>query len=95
MKDKYILGHPDAFKHANEAFEWFKENYHHRYGTIREHDGLVEIHTGGWSENETLVEELKKTAWWLLHFRAMTTGGHYYFDTTGELDRWEVKLNNI
>ena len=95
MKDKYIIGHPDAFKNAKEAFEWFKEKYHHRYGTIREHDGLVEIHTGGWSENETLVEELKKTAWWLLHFRAMTTGGHYYFDTTGELDRWEVKLNNI
>jgi len=90
VKDKYTLGHPDAFKYANEAFEWFKENYHHRYGTIREHDGLIEIHTGGWSDNETLVEQLKKTAWWLLHFKAIETGGHYYFATNNQLFSWTV-----
>ena len=90
MKKKYYIGHPKAFELSDEAFEYFKEKYNQRYGSIREHDGLVEIHTGGWSGNETLVEKLKKTAWWLIHFRAMETGGHYYFDTTNQLQRWEV-----
>lgn len=90
MKKKYIVGHPDAFKNADKAFEWFKSKYDKRYGSIREQDGLVEIHTGGWSENERLIEKLKKTAWWLMHFRAMETGGHYYFATNNQLFSWTV-----
>ena len=89
MKDKYTLGHPRAFELANEAFEFFKANFVHHYGSIEEEDGRVQIHTGGWSENEYLVEKLKKTAWWMMYFTAMRTGGHYYFDTTGQ-SRWQV-----
>ena len=89
MKNKYTIGHPDAFKNSDEAFEYFKANFVHHYGRIEEEDGRVQIHTGGWSDNEYLVEKLKKTAWWRMHFVAMRTGGHYYFDTTGQ-SRWEV-----
>lgn len=94
MKDKYIIGHPDAFKNADEAFEFFKANFVHHYGRIEEEDGRVQIHTGGWSDNEYLVEKLKKTAWWRMHFVAMRTGGHYYFDTTNQLGRWKIIKTN-
>jgi hypothetical protein len=46
---------------------------------IHEQDGLLEIHTLGWSGNEEIIEELKKTVFWMMRLQAMQTGGHYYF----------------
>lgn len=46
---------------------------------ILEEDGLLEIHTFGWSGNESIIYELKKTAFWMHRLQATQTGGHYYF----------------
>lgn len=46
---------------------------------IHEEDGLLEIHTVGWSGNEDIIAELKKTAFWMHRLQATQTGGHYYF----------------
>ena len=46
---------------------------------INQEDGLVEIHTVGWSGNEEIIEELKKTQFWMMKHQATQTGGHYYF----------------
>lgn len=46
---------------------------------ILEEDGLLEIHTFGWSGNEDIIAELKKTAFWMHRLQATQTGGHYYF----------------
>ena len=50
-----------AMELADEAFLLFKSLYDTNYGTIDENDNLVAIHTGGWSENEELIEEFKES----------------------------------
>jgi hypothetical protein len=51
------------------------------YGSdaYNEEDGMFELHTCGWSGNESIIEELKNTSFWLIKFRAYSVGGHYYF----------------
>ena len=38
----------------------------------------LELHTGGWSGNEDIIYELKKTFFWMW-WRMTKVGGHYYF----------------
>ena len=66
---------------ANESFLLFKELYDINYGSIYEDENLVSIHTGGWSENEYLINEFKKSAWWFKNHKITSKGGHYYFNT--------------
>ncbi len=56
-------------------------------------DGLLEIHTLGWSGNESIIDELKQTSLWMFKHRATQTGGHYYFrtDTSSGMDYQVVK----
>lgn len=80
-----------SFEKADEAFELFKELFDCNYGSIYEDDNLIEIHTGGWSENEALIEQLKQTIWWLRNHKITKSGGHYYFDTDFHSDRkWVI-----
>ena len=72
-----------AMNHKNEAFELFRNAYDETYGTINIDDNLIDIHTGGWSENEYLISEFKRTEWWRQHLVLTIRGGHYYFDTAG------------
>lgn len=45
----------------------------------------LELHTGGWSGNEEIIETILKNIW-LTHFNMRYvrwhTGGHYYFEIT-------------
>ena len=52
---------------------------------------MVELHTIGWSGNESIIAELENTIFWMLKFRAYSTGGHYYFrlNKNSEMD-WDV-----
>ena len=64
---------------------------------INYEDGLLEIHTFGWSGNEDIIEELKKTDLWLLKHRATQTDGHYFQIEDKGYD-WQVnkiKVTNI
>jgi hypothetical protein len=38
----------------------------------------VEIHTGGWSEHETIINILPDM-FWAMYFKKELVGGHYYF----------------
>lgn len=40
----------------------------------------LELHTGGWSENEEIIEELQKNLFWLFCWQKSERGGHYYFE---------------
>jgi hypothetical protein len=55
------------------------------WGFVRTYDAL-ELHTGGWSGNETIIEELQKTCLWWLFWQKTTRGGHYFFDLKGLKD---------
>lgn len=39
----------------------------------------LELHTGGWSGNEEIIEELQSTMFFMLWWRKSLRGGHYYF----------------
>lgn len=91
-KDRIIkmgLLHGDDVENSSEDIiskSWvdffnFKRNYDHHYGTIKIDRNLISISTGGWSDNEDLLEEFKKTFFYKLYFSMMSTGGHYYLDT--------------
>lgn len=77
----------EGYKLADEAFELFKSLYDTNYGSIEEDENLISIHTGGWSENEYLIEELSQTAWWHKFHRITQSGGHYFFNTDMDADK--------
>jgi len=63
------------------------------YDTLEYEDGLLELHTMGWSGNESIIEELRNTDLWHFKFRAQQAGGHYFFkiDSEAEQDWYIVK----
>ena len=69
----------------DELIEYIKTIWTYK-DAIEYENGLLEIHTYGWSGNEEIIEELKRTDLWLLKFRCEQTGGHYYFKVTDEND---------
>lgn len=40
---------------------------------------ILELHTGGWSGNESIIAALEKTMFWALYWQKSERGGHYYF----------------
>ena len=74
----------------DELIEYIKTIWTYK-DAIEYENGLLEIHTYGWSGNEDIIEELKLTDLWLLKFRCRQTGGHFYFKVTDESEMdWVV-----
>lgn len=42
-----------------------------------------ELHTGGWSGNEEIVDALMGTMFWTMCWESSKRGGHYYFEIPG------------
>ena len=40
----------------------------------------LELHTGGWSGNESIVEALQKNVFWFFWWQGSRRGGHYTFE---------------
>lgn len=100
--DKYILYvkengkivgvNPNAIEFADESFLLFKEMYDTAYGSINEDENLISIHTGGWSENESLIYEFEQTGWWFKYHKITAKGGHYFFNTDIHADKeWRIE----
>ena len=52
-------------------------------GYWREEEGLYNIHTGGWSGNESLVGALMgNQTFWIIFWKQSEVGGHYIFATS-------------
>lgn len=45
---------------------------------------LLELHTGGWSGNEEVIQALmeSKSFFWTLYWQKSERGGHYYFEVS-------------
>jgi hypothetical protein len=39
----------------------------------------MQLHTGGWSGNESIIEALEQTTFWMVCWTRTDRGGHYYF----------------
>ena len=56
---------------------WDTDYGAYRVTPCQDHTEL-EIHTGGWSENEEVLPQLKNTFYWGLAWLRSERGGHYY-----------------
>ena len=46
---------------------------------------ILELHTGGWSGNEDIINALTDTPFWHFYWKESHRGGHYYFELPEEL----------
>ena len=47
----------------------------------------LQLHTGGWSGNEDIINSLERNKWFWIHLNKEMVGGHYWF-------RFELKTGD-
>ena len=80
MHEKYfdlIYEYGDTNQHK-ELIDLLREMWHYKDLIIFE-NGKLELHTGGFSNNEEIIEELRQTMFWEFFWQRSDRGGHHYF----------------
>ena len=55
------------------------------WGVQKNEDGPWELHTGGWSGNEEIIDVMRENyMWWMLNWYSSRRGGHYVFENVNE-----------
>ena len=66
-----------------EGISIIEKYWNQNYGTfdIEEKDGIIvlELTTGGWSENEEIIDILGNTMFWFFLWQESKRGGYYKF----------------
>lgn len=64
-----------------ECLEKIEDRWNTDYGTITISDDrkTLELTTGGWSENEELMDAISDSMFWILYWRKSERGGKYTF----------------
>lgn len=57
----------------------FRGEWGHDELSPRDNAYILRVSTVGWSGNETLINALEKTVFWLLYWEQSRRGGHYVF----------------
>lgn len=75
----------------NKCIEIIKEKWNTDYGTYKICRGkdrtvIIELTTGGWSENEKIINEIADTMFWFLFWQESKRGGYYKFIYTEKID---------
>lgn len=68
----------------NECMRIIEEYWNTQYGTIsidKTEKGIIilELTTGGWSENEEIIDKISNTMFWFLWWQESKRGGYYKF----------------
>ncbi|MDD3102488.1 MAG: hypothetical protein PHX21_13625 [bacterium] len=72
----------DSWKHVLDLLDYLKEIWWAAEWGFKVSGKRVlrlELHTGGWSGNESVVHELKNNVFWPMFWERSDRGGHYYF----------------
>ena len=60
-----------------------EKHWNHDYGTfdIEDHEGNIELEltTGGWADNEQIINEIVNTMFWVFWWQESKRGGYYKF----------------
>jgi hypothetical protein len=78
VNGEFLLGQFYKDTNMDDLIEYIQSIWYYDDAIVYE-DGLLEIHTLGWSGNEEIIHVLKDTMLWAFRHRATQTGGHYYF----------------
>lgn len=65
---------------------WHMSNWGFKLGKKYKGKYKLELHTGGWSGNEEVIDALKSNMWLTHHqmrYVMWRSGGHYYFEIRG------------
>ena len=66
-----------------EGLKIIKESWNTHYGIFQYEDHIsyetIELKTGGWSENEEIINKLLDTTFWMLYWQKSERGGKYTF----------------
>ena len=81
----------------NKCLEVIEEHWNTDYGNFelcKEKNGTetLELTTGGWSENEALIDEISSTMFWFLWWQISKRGGYYKFVYVTKM---QVEVNSI
>ena len=78
---KWENDYENLMEFVREAWRW-KDDYFHL--TIKDGERMHELHTGGWSGNESLMGALKQNQlFWVMCWQESRRGGHYKFIIRG------------
>lgn len=91
---EFLLGSRYMDQEFDTLIEYLKLIWYYNDAIVYE-DGLLEIHTLGWSGNEEIIQVLRNTTLWMFKHKATQTGGHYYFriDRDSKQDWTVTKIN--
>jgi len=64
---------------------WLLEDIWHWGDKVVQNQNKIELHTGGWSGNELIIQYLQETIFWSVCWIRSERGGHYYFKIPGNL----------
>jgi len=83
----------------DKCIDLLKRYWNTDYGTFevcKEKDGTttVELTTGGWSENEYLIDVICDTWFWFLFWQESKRGGYYKFIYTEKINYESEEIEN-
>ena len=91
----------NTFKTNNwdACIQWIKDYWNTDYGTFeicKEKNGIttIELTTGGWSENEYIIDMLADTMFWFLWWQESKRGGYYKFIYTEKINYESEEIEN-
>lgn len=68
-----------------------EEHWNYKYGTFdiegKNNIQILELTTGGWSENEEIIDILSNTWFWFLWWQESKRGGYYKFIYAEKMER--------
>ncbi len=80
--EKFSLG--KNLENLHEFIRLIKDHWNYaELGFFKYHPdtGYLELHTGGWSGNESIISAIRKTPmFWSLYWYKSKRGGHYWFE---------------
>jgi len=92
-----IIRQWDAIHDPLGLIEYIRERWAYAdagYFKFDAEQGTLELHTAGWSGNESIVDALMDNPFWMFFWEKSERGGYYYFDDAmmaGDL-KWKTKL---
>ncbi len=77
-------------KPAADLLEYFESLYNTHYGSFYLGRNELELITGGWSANESLIDALSENWFWTIYWKQSNRGGRYLFncDSVAEDLKW-------
>lgn len=70
----------DFLEHIHSCWHWADGPGWQGYHLTGKNILRLELHTGGWSGNENVIEALcENFVFWVMYWEKSVRGGHYYF----------------